>query len=107
MVFNGAPVFGFDCSLSTHAASSFAWPPGRPPEKLLTAASYRSFAMAGISDANSHIFRNEGIFAAGVSGFAPSSSLPNRCSLTMSKALTSLPEQGSVAWWLYRNFPPS
>ncbi|MPN26080.1 hypothetical protein SDC9_173502 [bioreactor metagenome] len=55
--------------------------------------------------ANSLIAENDGSLPMGVSSGHLSSRSRNRWSRTRSKAFSSLPHAGSVAWWLYANFP--
>ena len=58
------------------------------------------FTVSGSAAASSHMAAYDGMRLVGVSGFASASFSPNRWILTMSKALTSRPEHGSVEWWL-------
>ena len=48
-----------------------------------------------------HMALNEGLFSSFVLALTFSSRSPNLCSLTRSKAFTSIPLIGSVAWWEY------
>ena len=99
---SGFPVFGWVANCPSQ--SNLSAVVSRGASKLCTAFSYRSrfstCATGSRAAANLHMDRKEGRLPAGVSGFASASSSPNRCSLTMSKALHSFPLQGSVAWWL-------
>ena len=81
---------------SSSENSSFAWALRSSANTALTFSSLR---------AKSDIAWKDGSLPGVVSGAHLSSRSRKRCSRTRSKAFSSRPQTGSVAWWLYANLP--